>query len=190
MIQMLPLKRLVSRAAAMVLALSAIALSDLVSPAGAATPALGAGDAKTFVEWIFSHYQAPARGHWSERNAWDPLDATSAPAVFAPSTALLLRENDHLTRQGDEGAMDYDPFCECQDSMGRVAWTVSVRMTGPTAATAVVTQRGTPSDAVTLMLVNAAGHWRVYDLREKDLPSLRQAFIDDSRAKAADRPAR
>ena len=98
----------------------------------------------------------------------------------------LLREDARLTPKGDVGAIDGDPFCDCQDDAGLKVKVGAVSLTDPSHATARVDLRFTeerPQETrrVDLDLVDVHGHWRVYDVKTKDLPSLRALLVQSNR---------
>lgn len=154
----------------------AILSSQPAHAADLSGPDLGA--AKVFLVKLYSHY--PQRRGAS---AFDPT-GRGAPAVFDPAMIALFREDARLTPKGDEGAIDSDPICHCQDDDGMVSTVEAVTPAGPSKATAQVRLRFTaarPVETVRLDmdLVVVNGQWRIHDIHAKDEPSLR-AVIEDS----------
>ena len=155
-------------------AILAIGLSVLCG--GSNASAADVAGAKAFVVWLFSHY--PQRA-----SHFDPLGRSSA-AVFDPPMIALFRENDRLTPKGDEGALDGDPICDCQDDSGLVVKRMTVASTDALDATASVEFVLAGGDRRTerFDLVLVGGHWRIRDIHTKDTPSLRAYLIQSNRA--------
>ena len=148
------------------------------------SPALGAdlGAARAFVTALYSHYPAPKHGP-----EFDPT-GRSAGAVFDPGMVAMLREDKRLTQPGDEGAIEADPLCACQDDSGLKAEIGDIHPVGPSHVSAAVTLRflaSRPPETVhvTIDLVDVQGQWRVHDISTKDLPSLR-AYLAKSNLEA------
>jgi len=101
-----------------------------------------------------------------------------AKTVFSPALLALMRRETALTPKGDVGALDGDPFCDCQDyTITRV--TVAVAAQGKDRARADVHFRNFDKPtAVTLDLISVKGSWRVDDLHPADLPSLSKLLTD------------
>jgi hypothetical protein len=97
--------------------------------------------------------------------------------TFDPSLTALIHEDAKLTPKGDEGTLDSDPFCDCQDADGMQTQFV---VKGVTPETAVVVANlnfgGSRSDAVTYDLVKLPAGWRVHDISSSGIPSLRDLF--------------
>jgi hypothetical protein len=139
------------------------------------------GSAKAFVTQLYSHY--PER---DDAPTYDPA-GRSAKAVFDPSMVALIREDARLTPQGDVGAIDGDPICDCQDSGGMRVKIGLVRPTSASHAVAHIDLRfadASPPETrrLELDLVDVQGHWRVYDVGTKELPSLREYLVRSNRS--------
>jgi len=153
----------------------AIALSAVLGLSSAS--AADIAGARAFVVWLFSHY--PRR----DNSRFDPLGRSGA-AVFDPSVIALFRENDRLTPKGDEGALDGDPICDCQDDSGLLVRRMTVTPADALDATASVefVLAGGDRRSERLDLVLIGGHWRIRDIHTKDMPSLRSYLIEANRA--------
>jgi hypothetical protein len=104
--------------------------------------------------------------------------------IFHPRLIALIKEDERLA-QGEVGALDSDPICDCQDDTNLTFKIKTVSSAGPARATALVVRRS-PNDQpefedITLDLARANGHWRVWDVRTKDTPSLRTMLIKSNR---------
>ena len=110
------------------------------------------------------------------------------PMIFQPSLIGLIKEDQRLA-DGDVGALDGDPICDCQDSADMTFTIKSVRASGPARASAIVVRRApggaTELENITLDLAQSGGHWRVWDVHTKDTPSLRAMLIKSNREAAA-----
>jgi hypothetical protein len=120
--------------------------------------------AKAFVQGLY-------RPGGSEMSAW--------PRIFDAAMRKLMDEDRRLTPEGDEGALDFDPFCDCQDDADTK---VEIAVTRATADAATVEARlGASRDRTVLFdLVRENGAWRVHDIASKSAPSLRKLFIDSN----------
>ena len=161
---------------------SAAACLLLTVPAQAAD----AAGARAFLKAVYSHYPTP-----KGRRPYFPT-GPSAPSVFDPAMVALLREDQRLAH-GEVGAIDSDPFCQCQDDDGMTAAIESVRLTGPASAVADVAVRfgassSPAADRVEFDLVALNGVWRIHDIRTKAVPSLRAYLAQANRARAHVRP--
>ena len=144
-----------------------------------AAPATEVAGARAFLVWVFSHY--PLR----DPNRFDPIGRSSG-SVFDPPMIALFRENDRLTPKGDEGALDGDPICDCQDDGGLVVKHLAVSAKDVLGATATVDLVFAGGDKRTMRfdLVRVGGHWRIHDIHTKDTPSLRAYLIDSNQTAA------
>jgi hypothetical protein len=156
----------------------ACALSASLLLAGSPAQSADLAGAKAFLVQVYAHY--PQRRGGPE---FDPT-GRSAPAVFDPGLVSLFREDVRLTPQGDEGAIDSDPICHCQDDSGMVATVEAVTPAGPSQASARVRLRFTAARPVEtvrldLDLVTVQGQWRIHDIHAKDQSSFR-AMLEES----------
>ena len=124
--------------------------------------AQGLPAAQAFVESLYNAYQVGNGPHY--------LGNQSA-AVFAPSLLMLILR-DQVQAQGETGALDQDPICNCQDfDITDVKVRVMARKV-PTARADVGFLNAQQPQALTLDLVAIGGQWRVSDVRSKAIPSL------------------
>jgi hypothetical protein len=156
--------------------IAAACLASIASPVAAAPDA---ASARIFVEKLYSHY--PSMPH---RMAFDPT-CKNASEVFDPGMIAAFREDARLAN-GEVGFVDADPLCQCQDDGGLKSKFVSVTMTGPNAADAVVSLQYPDATLVlTLHLVPVKGAWRNYDLSTADVKSYRADLLKANKEAAA-----
>ncbi len=179
--------RLVTIAA--VIGLAAVSLSachPAPKPADASAAAgPTAADAKAFLSGIYGHY---ATGPSNFSPAFKNQDD-----YFDPDMIALMDEDQKLA-QGEVGALDGDPICDCQD-FGKLSAVVTVDSTTADEAKATVIVAETdPNFAAddrkprtfTYDLKAVDGQWRIHDIASPDTPSLRQLFITSNKELAAD----
>jgi hypothetical protein len=156
-----------------------IAAACLASVASAAAAAPDAASARAFVEKLYSHYPSKPEG-----TTFDPT-GKNASKVFEPGMIAAFREDSRLAN-GEVGFIGEDPLCQCQDDDGLKPKVVSVTMTGPKAADAVVNlQYRAETLVLTLHLVPVHGAWRIYDLSTKDVTSYRADLLKANKDAAA-----
>jgi len=145
----------------------------------AAAAAPDAASARDFVEKLYSHYPSNPN-----RMAFDPT-GKNAGEVFDPGMIAAFREDATLAN-GEVGFVEADPLCQCQDDSGLKPTVLSVIMTGPNTADAVISLQH-PSDtlALTLHLVPVKGAWRIYDLSVGDVKSYRADLLKANKEAAA-----
>jgi hypothetical protein len=158
-----------------------IATACLASVAIPVAAAPDAASARVFVEKLYSHYPSNPN-----RKAFEPT-GKNAREVFDPGMIAAFREDETLAN-GEVGFVDADPLCQCQDDSGLEPKVVSVTMTGPNAADAVVNlQYPGETLALTLHLVPVNGAWRIYDLSVRDVKSYRADLLKANKEAAAQR---
>jgi hypothetical protein len=156
--------------------IAAACVASVVSPAVAAPDA---ARARAFVEKLYSHYPSKPGG-----TSFDPT-GKNAGEVFDPGMIAAFREDARLAN-GEVGFVDADPLCQCQDDGGLKSKIVSVTMTGPNAADAVVNLQYPDGTVVlTLHLLPVNGAWRVYDLSAGDVKSYRADLLKANEEAAA-----
>jgi hypothetical protein len=140
------------------------------APAFAAPP-LDAASARAFVQSVYAHYKG------ADALNWQPMSEGSAPGLFEPSLVKLIATTAASGSEDEVGPLDFDPLCACQDPQGLQASVVVDKVEGETAkAVAVVRFPDAPQDqprTIRYDLVAVKGQWRIADLHEDDLPSLR-----------------
>jgi hypothetical protein len=94
-------------------------------------------------------------------------------ALFAPELRGLI-QRDH--RDGEVGALDYEPICHCQDDDGLVPRTLKVSgdARAPVVEAEIVAPTAPPTiDRVAYSLAWVDGGWRIADIRVAGRPSLK-----------------
>ena len=138
----------------------AAALAAVATPAGAQS----LGDARAFVTGLYRAYQAsPETDYLGSR----------AASVFSPRLIALIRR-DERAANGEVGALDGDPICDCQDPDGIRLVGLQISSAGPgrALARARVRYAGDRAETITLELVSVRGRWRIDDVRTPDTASL------------------
>ncbi len=139
----------------------ALTLALLLLPATTFGQSLS--DARAFTLGLYQAY---------EHGSPDYL-GRQARQVFSPALLRLIRRDAVATPQGDVGALDGDPICDCQDPDGLADPRVRLAGVGPGRARADVHFRiGSEPQSVTLDLVAVHGRWRVDDVHTRDMKSL------------------
>jgi hypothetical protein len=150
----------IGRIILVLLAASALAASALAAPAVAADPDLDA--ARLFVEQVYRAYCGTCEVPFERR----------APRLLSRSLLALVVRDRRATPDGDVGALDGDPICDCQDhSISGVR--VVAQEAGAGRATAVAEFRnfGEPQ-TVRLDLVIEKGGWRIDNIHTAGTPDL------------------
>jgi hypothetical protein len=137
------------------------------------SPAAQAQDlkaAESFLRSIYATYTA--KGHPAD------LAGPKAETLFEPSLAALLRTDEKLA-DGEVGALDSDPICACQDFDIR-STTVTATADGPGKAKATASFKNFGNThKVAFDLVASGTGWRIFDIHDQDMPSLRKLLEDD-----------
>lgn len=95
-----------------------------------------------------------------------------AKAVVSPALLDALRREAAHTPKGEVGALDGDPFCNCQDYKITGAQVAVVAAGSGKARADVDFLNFGQKQRVTLDLVAVGGQWRVDDIHEDGMPSL------------------
>jgi hypothetical protein len=173
------------RARLALIALAAMATAMLgAAPAQAARggPGSDAASARAFVESVYARYR---------NDDFCAMCVKGAGRLFDPELVALLRENERVTPDGEIGAIDADPICDCQDPTGLKAKVLTVTLTGKGAARVEVSvgyPGGSPADRkrVVLSLAWTGGHWRIHDVSDgDDDDSFRAMVAESNRAQRA-----
>jgi hypothetical protein len=103
------------------------------------------------------------------------LPLRTAPAIpYAPELRrLMARDAAYSRASGNVGAVDWNPFCGCQDfarNYRMVRITAAPR--GQARAKVWITLRNGGLQNFTLDMVQQTGSWRVADIHSADIPSL------------------
>lgn len=97
-----------------------------------------------------------------------------APSIFEPGLLALIRRDQALAH-GEIGKLDHDPICNCQDYEALTALTIAVALESHKTARAKVSfLNGIEPFTVEFQLLRVNGKWRIYDIRERYIPSLRK----------------
>ena len=115
-----------------------------------ALPAQAAETPADFMARLSAKYKA--KDHWPR--GYEPCTEFCEPALWQ----LVKHANDR-----DEAALDYDPFCQCQDTPPNLP-VQSIRAMGHSAAD-VTLHRDETTWIMTLHLDD--GHWRIADVSEQ-----------------------
>jgi hypothetical protein len=137
----------------------------------------GLADAAIFLRRLYAHYPIPDR-----KNAFSPFGRDAA-SVWDRELLAQIRLDEKLAH-GEEGALDYDPICQCQDDDGLKAEIGAPRSVGATAEVPVTLRFGTTKVFVTFVMSRVGSSWRVHDIRAKDTPSLLRYLTDENRKHA------
>ena len=121
--------------------------------------------ARVFLDQIYAQYIGPGKGPQSL--------GKDAPELFAPELLALIRE-DQRNSQGEVGLLDHDPICSCQDFENLKVTKIKVTALGSNRAKAKVDfVNGGKKVEVGFLLIRKAGQWRILDIQESDVPSLK-----------------
>ncbi|MGN6208678.1 DUF3828 domain-containing protein [Asticcacaulis sp.] len=144
-------------------------------------------DPEAFLTRLYAHYSGkPADTSFSPTGA-------QAPLWFDREMVGLMAEDTRLAN-GEVGALDGDPICDCQD-FGTLSANIKIEQVTATTARAsvIITETGaTYSPAarqprtITYDLVMEDGDWRIHDIGTKDMPSLHDWLVK-SNAEASSR---
>jgi len=150
------------------------ALAFLLPVASGEAYAGAADSAEAFVRGLYAQYTP--HGH---PVAFGYPDAK--PIVDAPMLQWLHR--DQVKSNGEVGALDVDPVCQCQDWEHLKVDSVQSIAGGPGTATVEVRfEDGSGKDrwrqTVRFDLVQVGGAWKIHDIHAHDLPSLIALFRD------------
>ena len=96
--------------------------------------------------------------------------------IFTPGLLGLIRK-DKASAAGEVGRLDHDPICACQDYDALKSLRIDLSSTGRDATHAAVSfLNNGQSVTVGFSLVRTAAGWRIDDLQERGIASLR-AFL-------------
>lgn len=142
-------------------------------------------DARAFLVGVYRHYPTT-----DTPGAFDPVGA-DAPKIFTPDLTGLIRQ-DQKFANGEVGALDGDPLCDCQDDGGLQAKVGAVSQTGPSSARALVTltfAASSPPDVrrLVIRLSRVKGGWRIADIQSASEASLRAYLARSNRDHATRR---
>jgi len=131
--------------------------------------------AKRFVQRVYADYANSDWQHQDERQE-----------KFYTRQLLRLIVADRTAHPGEAGNLDWDPICDCQDAgdPGDLkVQSITLAETGSLSFKAVVAFMIVKEPRmVTLSLLKTRSGWRIDDVSEKDMPSLR-ALLNSSHRK-------
>jgi hypothetical protein len=131
--------------------------------------------ARAFLEQVYAKYAGAGKGP-------DTL-GKDAPDLFAPELLALIREDQRISR-GEVGLLDHDPICSCQDTAAFQITAVQVTPMAQSRAKAKVSfVNGGHPVRVGFSLIKDSGHWRILDIAEPTVPSLKR-YLRDGLAKS------
>jgi hypothetical protein len=135
-----------------------------ISSSYAAAPVASAASAEQFVRGLYAKYTPNGKP--------TPFAYPDAKNIVdAQMLALLKKDQDKSN--GEVGAMDGDPVCNCQDWDKLKVTSLHTAMQGNGAATAEVAFiNAGSSEKIHFSLVWMNGGWRIHDIGTKDQPSL------------------
>ena len=130
------------------------------TPGQAQTPA----SAEQFLRAVYAPYTRGKTG--------DPT-GSAAPNLFSAEILALIRKDQEINR-GEVGAIDADPICACQDldKLSKLKISVQPRLDGHANATVSFINFSHPTE-VRFDLIPAGTEWRIDDISEEGIPSLR-----------------
>ena len=126
--------------------------------------------AAAFLRRIYAPYVAGT--------AESPTDRL-ATSLFDPGLLQLVRR-DEAAAHGEVGVLDHDPLCACQDysPLSDVAINVPPQPRDRVTHATVSFRNGDPRVRIAFQLVRVGGRWRIHDIAEPDIPSLRRLLAD------------
>nr|WP_294503533.1 hypothetical protein [uncultured Rhodopila sp.] len=137
----------------------------------------GAGpkdDPEAFVRGLYSRFEA-------DPNFFVGLGDISDEAVYSPSLLRVLSANRAFHAKHSDLGLNGDPICDCQEHESMTTPQIVVHRTGR--ASAEATAKFIIEDfyvrSITLKLVQTPIGWRVDDVSDSDLPSLRKWLSND-----------
>ena len=121
--------------------------------------------AREFLQQVYAKYAGNGEGPQTL--------GKDAPKLFAPELLALIRE-DQRRSQGEVGLLDHDPICSCQDFEGLEVTAIKVTPGRAARAKAEITFVNSGNAVrVGFELVRKSRHWRILDVIEAEIPSLR-----------------
>ena len=134
--------------------------------------------AESFLKGIYATYKAKGAGV--------DLTGPKAEKIVTPDLATLFRL-DQQALEGDEGVIEADPICGCQDFDIR-AVTLSIQPDGAGRAKATASFKNLgAATQIGFDLATIGGLWRIDDIHQKEMPSLRKALQDEIAALKAEK---
>lgn len=129
-----------------------------------------ARSAEPFLRQVYAQYKAGGT----------PIDPTGPDArtIYDPALLALIL-TDRKAVNGEAGVLDADPICACQDyDIKTIKLSVRSKGAGRAEATASFHNLG-QATVVRFDLSSVGGNWRIADIHQKGLGSLRKALADE-----------
>lgn len=141
--------------------------------ASASVAAASPSDPKAFLAALYARYN-------DAKTDFSPFDTPEK--YFDPQLLALMDAADKGTSDDDAGPLDGDPVCDCQDYRKLRADITVKSIEGDTAVLVVnLRDQGVKKAKVlTYQLAQRAGRWRIHDISNPDMPSLRRLLINSS----------
>jgi hypothetical protein len=101
------------------------------------------------------------------------FDYPEAGRIVDSDMLALLRRDRDLTPKGDEGVLDADPVCQCQDWGTLKILSMEIKPVDKDRSSATVAFSNLDGhQTVRLDLVRVNGRWKIHDIGTADSPSL------------------
>ena len=145
-----------------------------------ATPAV-AQDLKSAEAFLRSLYS----GYMSGQKTPSPTGRV-ANDLFAPPLLALIRADQALAA-GEVGILDRDPICACQDYDTLEQLKIGLKPGGPARANGTVSFKNSgTATIVRFSLMEVNGNWRIGDISEPGITSMRRFLADGIASRARD----
>jgi hypothetical protein len=147
--------------------------SSAAPASAAASVAAAPEDPKAFLAALYARYN-------TAKTDFSPFDTPEK--YFDPQLLALMDSADKTTSGDDVGPLDGDPICDCQDYR-RLRADIKVKSIDGDTAVAVVNLRDqgvAKTKVLTYYLAQRGGQWRIHDISNPDMPSLRRLLINSS----------
>ncbi|WP_191091596.1 DUF3828 domain-containing protein [Affinibrenneria salicis] len=141
--------------------------------------ALAIEDPSAFLKRIYAAYG-------SDDLSPVPIDRTGPERIASKRFMAVLQEDQALTLPGDQGYLDYDPICQCQDYQNLVVTNITILANDNKKSRATVTYRAFNDDSdmvtTTFNLVAENGHWFIDDIFDASQASVRDDIDANNKA--------
>lgn len=110
----------------------------------------------------------------------------AANGLFAPPLLALIRA-DRALAAGEAGILDQDPICACQDYDKLEQLKIGLEPAGPARANGTVSfENSGTATTVQFSLMEVDGKWRIGDISEPGIKSMRRFLADGIASRARD----
>ena len=142
------------------------AVAGLLLLIGSSGPSVAQESPTDFLRQVYARYRPEGR-------PFNPL-GEAAPAIFSPVLLALIR-HDQAAARGEAGRLDHDPICDCQDAGSLTSFVYSARQDGAGRSIVSVSfKNGAAPASVVFTLANGEHGWRIDDVAETAISSLRR----------------